>query len=96
MISSLKSASIASLTALVLSAAALATSASAATETQRHSHGRWHGAVSAGSTYHHAHYQHWHYRPGQDRVDEGPGFYQGYGSNSRNVCFPGESMYDGC
>jgi hypothetical protein len=88
--------SLGSLAAFALVAAAFATPASAATDTWRHGSGRWHGATNAGSAYGHAHYQRWPYRPGQDRVDEGPGFYQGYGSNSRNVCYPGESMYDGC
>jgi hypothetical protein len=83
-----------SLTVLAL-AAALAPAA-AQSDTQHQRHGRWHGAASAGSAYGHARYRSWPYKPGQNRVDEGPGFYQGYGANSHNVCFPGESMYDGC
>lgn len=89
MITGFKRIAATSLAALALSTVALATPASSANENSRH--GRWHGAAGGGSSYRHA-----HYKPGQDRVDQGPGYYQGYGKNSRNVCFPGESMYDGC
>jgi hypothetical protein len=67
--------------------AALATPAVAQNNEWRRGH--------SGPGYGHADYA-WPYRPGQDRVDEGPGFYQGYGYNSHNSCFSGESMYDGC
>jgi hypothetical protein len=88
----------ASLAALILSATVFAAPTFAATDTWRHPHrsGRWHGAAGVGTAYGHTRYQPWPYRPGQDRVDEGPGFYEGYGFNSHNTCFPGESMYDGC
>jgi hypothetical protein len=65
-------------------------------DTHRQHHGRWHGAANAGTAYGNARYQSWPYAPGQDRIDEGHGFYEGYGFNSNNSCYPGESMYDGC
>jgi opacity protein-like surface antigen len=70
--------------------------AAAQSDTHRQHHGRWHGAASAGTAYGNARYQPWPYAPGQDRIDEGHGFYEGYGFNSNNACYPGESMYDGC
>jgi hypothetical protein len=69
-----------SLTVLAL-AAALAPAA-AQGDTHRAHHGRWHYARP--------------YQPGQDRIDEGPSFYEGYRYNSNNACYSGESMYDGC
>lgn len=87
----------ASLAASTLFVAALATPALAQNNDWRHGHSgaRWHGAAGGGPGYGYAGYS-WPYRPGQDRVDEGPGFYNGYGYNSHNSCFSGESMYDGC
>jgi hypothetical protein len=98
MITSLKLQLIASLAASALFAAALASPSLAQNNDWRHGHsgGHWHGAAGAGSAYGHARYHRWPYRPGRDRVDEGPGFYQGYGHNLNNSCYPGESMYDGC
>ena len=99
MISSKKQKLVASsFAAFTLFVAALATPALAQNNDWRHSRhtGRWHGAAVAGSEYGHAGYYAWPYWPGQDRPDEGPGFYNGYGYNSHNSCFPGETMYDGC
>lgn len=88
MITSLKRITVAALAALTLSAAALATPASAA---------------SSASRDHHAGYRHGdHWRGGWGC--EGAGcysygygpFYRGYGHNSNNWCYSGESMYDGC
>ena len=83
---SVKRTALASLAALTLSAAALATPAAAA--------GNWRD-----------HYGHWretHWRGGWGcegagcyRYGYGP-FYRGYGNNSNNWCYSGESMYDGC
>jgi hypothetical protein len=96
MITSLKRQLNASLAASALFAAALASPSLAQNSDWRHGHsgGHLHGAAGAGSAY--GHYHPWPYQPGQDRVDEGPGFYQGYGYNSHNSCYSGESMYDGC
>jgi hypothetical protein len=78
--------------------AAVAGPASAQTSDWRYNHhaGRWHGSAAAGSAYGHAHYRDWPYAPGQDRVDDGPGHYEGYGFNSHNTCYLGETMYNGC
>jgi hypothetical protein len=98
MITSLKRQPIASLAASALFAAALANPSLAQNNDWRHSRSGGHlrGAAGAESAYGHARYHPWPYQPWQDRVDEGPGFYQGYGYNSNNSCYPGESMYNGC
>jgi hypothetical protein len=84
MIICLKTAGIASLTALTLCALALATPASAAASTWRdhygHHHAHWRGGCEGAGCY---------------RYGYGP-FYRGYGHNSNNWCYSGESMYDGC
>ena len=84
---------LASIKVLALSAVALTTPALSANETSRHGHsaGRSHEAAARTSApFRHARY------PSGAGTAEGPGFYQGYGHNSNNWCFPGESMYDGC
>jgi hypothetical protein len=85
MIASLKRMAAVLPAALTLSAAALATPASSAWRDH-------HGA------YRHA--DHWRAGWGCEgagcyRYGYGP-FYRGYGHNSNNWCYSGESMYDGC
>jgi hypothetical protein len=88
---------IASLAASTVFVAVLGTPVLAQNNDWRHGHNgaRWRGAAGVGPGYGPAGYP-WPYRQGQDRVDEGPGFYNGYGYNSHNSCYPGETMYDGC
>lgn len=73
------------LVTLTLSALALTAPASAANSVWRDQYGHRHGV---------------HWRGGCEgagcyRYGYGP-FYRGYGHNSNNWCYSGESMYDGC
>ena len=81
MITGFKRIAATSLAALALSTVALATPASSANENSRH--GRWHGAAGGGSSYGHA-----HYKPGQDRADQGSRLLPGIWKELAQCVFP--------